>query len=59
MLQWCPHFAEKPAPRAYCFFFLAAERSFSILYEFSVIRGLALQIDDGFLTLLQSMLYAD
>ena len=41
------------------FFFLAAERSFSILYEFSVIRGLALQIDDGFLTLLQSMLYAD
>jgi len=41
---------------AYYCFFLAAECSFSILYEFSAIRGLALQIDDGFLTLLQSML---
>jgi hypothetical protein len=34
--------------------FLAAECSFRILYEFRAIRGLALQIDGGVLTLLES-----
>lgn len=33
---------------------LANECRFSILYEFRVIHGIALQIDESFLTLLQS-----